>query len=122
MTRPFVIKEGSRAHTEAQKRLREEALRVRGRRISALPLVTCDPQSEEERGRLETRLRHIGIDFKDLADAAEVDGKPYLYVVGVTDKSQQNPINKLGGNAASENEKSCGDVSMIAYWDTTGNT
>jgi hypothetical protein len=121
MTRPFVIREGSRALTPDQVRLREDVEKARGRRMTALPLVTCDPHSEDKGGRLENHLRHIGVELKDLADAAEVDGKAFNYVVGLTDKSQQNPINKLGGKAASDTEKSCGDVSMDAYFDTTGN-
>ncbi|HSB46532.1 MAG TPA: hypothetical protein VLD37_00850 [Candidatus Bilamarchaeum sp.] len=122
MTRPFVIRTGSRALTQDQMRIREDVEAVRGQRIRAPPLVTCDPHSPDEEGRLETRLRHIGVDFIDLAVAQEVEGKSFGYVVGLTDKSQQNPINKIAGNAAEKDGVSGGDASMNAYFDTIGNS
>lgn len=68
--------------------------------------ILCDPQGSEAR-RLRTVLAKLE---PLLAKKAEVDNG-YGLIIGLADKSRQNPINRLGGAA------DAGDQAMQAYFD-----
>lgn len=71
--------------------------------IDSCPLIVCDPQGAEEK-KLHKYLVTIEPTIQ------EVGGTGFEMVVGLIDKSRQNPINKLGGM----NE--AGEEAMKAYW------
>lgn len=110
MTRPLIFKTHRETAEEKAVRARIEGARSR-RNGEGFSFFTCDPLSDENARKLEVYLRdNVESEFKELAFAADVDRQEFRYVIGLGDKSQQNPINKLGG-------MNCGDQSMKAYWD-----
>ncbi|MFH1521223.1 MAG: hypothetical protein ABID61_06260, partial [Candidatus Micrarchaeota archaeon] len=68
--------------------------------------IVCDPQGPQTR-RLQTVLAKLE---PLLTERAEADSE-YGLIVGLADKSRQNPLNRLGGAAGA------GDQAMKAYFD-----
>ncbi|MFH0885158.1 MAG: hypothetical protein V1861_05610 [Candidatus Micrarchaeota archaeon] len=71
--------------------------------IDAVPVIVCDPQGAEEK-----KLHRYLVTIEPTI--MEVGGSGFEMVVGLIDKSRQNPINKLGGM------DQAGEMAMRAYW------
>ncbi|VVC02997.1 Uncharacterised protein [Candidatus Bilamarchaeum dharawalense] len=89
----------------ATRRAQLEISAARAKAPLGIALKTCDPQ-----GPPETRLFNcLAVHEPLISERAERE--PTTMMVVLTDKSRQNPINKLGG------AKEAGDQAMQGYWD-----
>lgn len=95
--------------TGPERKLLAEIERAFGKNTPEPALVTCDPQGNGR--RLEQYLGEVVEPY--LVEESHMErlfGNQFSFIVGLIDKSRQNPINKLGG------KNGAGDESMKAYW------
>ncbi|MFH1685731.1 MAG: hypothetical protein ABH983_05505 [Candidatus Micrarchaeota archaeon] len=94
-----------------QQKLRHAHERIISSRMKEAKVLECDPTSKDSAKRLETTLTNeVEVALLDKAAEAFLEGLVYKIVIGMIDKSRQNPINKLGFF------QGAGDKSMEAYW------
>ncbi len=92
-------------------KLRRAHKRIIQSKMEGAKVLACDPQSDDSGKKLETVLTNeVEVALADKAAEAFLEGQIYQIIIGMIDKSRQNPINKLGFF------EGAGDSSMDAYW------
>jgi len=89
--------------TPAERKIEVALRKAATLQIEASPVIVCDPQGAEEK-----KLHRYLVTIEPTI--MEVGGSGFEMVVGLIDKSRQNPINKLGGM------DQAGEMAMKAYW------
>jgi hypothetical protein len=89
--------------TPAERKIEVALRKAASVQIDAIPVIVCDPQGAEEK-----KLHRYLVTIEPTI--MEVGGSGFEMVVGLINKSRQNPINKLGGM------EQAGEEAMKAYW------
>jgi hypothetical protein len=89
--------------TPSERKIEVALRKAASLQIEASPVIVCDPQGAEEK-----KLHRYLVTIEPTI--MEVGGSGFEMVVGLIDKSRQNPINKLGGM------DQAGEMAMKAYW------
>ncbi len=110
---------GDRTYDSPRDKKREKNARIERvmKLVKRTPLLVeppaifvCEPQGRRKRKLTEYCSEKIEPRLTEESAASAREGKTYRYVVGLIDKSRQNPINKLAGREGG------GDKTMEQYW------